>query len=209
MQLSNKPITFLSRLTGVCSSLSALILMGMLLLASAPAAAQNAGTSPTPAAAQNAGTSPTPAAGMVCKPGFATRANACGGRTSAYCSKVQTPRGNTCVPCDSGHASPDGKDCRPCDPGKLGNTERQKGATMCVYPGPGKTVVNSLASSTVITYTVLCDAGTYNPGNRVMTGNCFKCPVNTFSLQGSGKCLSCPPGKSTKGTSGASSCFKD
>jgi hypothetical protein len=193
MQLSNKPITFLSRLTGVCSSLSALILMGMLLLASAPAAAQNAGTSPTPAA------------GMVCKPGFATRANACGGRTGQYCSKVQTPRGNTCVPCDPGHASPDGKDCRPCDSGMIGNTERQKGATMCVYPRPGKTTMPP--TGTVNTYTVDCASGTYNPGYRVSAGSCIKCPVNTFSLPGSAKCLSCPQGKSTKGTYGASSCF--
>ena len=205
MQLSNKPITFLSRLTGVCSSLSALILMGMLLLASAPAAAQNAGTSPTPAAAQNAGTSPTPAAGMFCKPGFATRANACGGRTAQYCGRDQTPRGNTCVACDPGHASPDGKDCRPCDSTMLGNTGGNKGATMCVYPGPGKTTPSS--SGRVNTYTVLCGPGTYNPGHRVMSGSCFKCPVNTFSLPGSAKCLSCPPGKSTKGTIGNSSCF--
>ena len=41
MQLANKPTTFLSRLTGFCSDLSALILMGMLLLAPTPAVAQD------------------------------------------------------------------------------------------------------------------------------------------------------------------------
>ena len=196
MQLSNKTITFLSRLTGVCSSLSALILMGMLLLASAPAAAQNAGTSPTSAA------------GMVCKPGFATRANACGGRTPQYCRGApETPRGNTCVACDPGHASPDGKDCRPCDQTMLGNTGGNKGATMCVYPGPGKATMPP--SSRVNTYTVNCAVGLFNPGNRVSIDyrGCERCPVNTYSnVPGSAKCVPCPPGKSTKGTQGNSSC---
>ncbi len=187
MQLANKPTTFLSRLTRFCSNLSALILMGMLLLASAPAAAAP---------------SPTPAAGVVCNPGSATRANAYGG----YINKnnlgaKETPRGTTCVACDAGHASADGKDCLPCALGMLGNTGgNNRGATTCVYPGPGR--VTERPGPKVSLSTVACQAGLFNPGNRLVTDYraCEQCPVNTYSSAGAGQCTPCPPGKSTKGT---------
>lgn len=233
MQLANKPTTFLSRLTGFCSNLSALILMGMLSLASAPAAAQfmgcqqmsdtlgviagvsfgsanalqqqqwianNCNTKPKAAAP-----SPTPAAGVVCNPGSATRATAYGGYIGTY--NKQTPRGTTCVACAPGHASADGKDCLPCAYGMIGN-KLNGGATQCAYPGPGRVTERADRSRVYTMNTVACIQGTFNPGNRLVTDyrSCERCPVNTFSQPGAGQCTPCPPGKSTKGSTGNGFC---